>query len=133
MRVDLSTCSFQVHPEWDVTRLPDRLMLSAAEDGGELELSYSFKEHGKVTQAELQTCVTQLGRELAPAEKVSFGPFSGLRVAGFDDPLCVCWWFLSSGPMLLRGFYNGWQRASETERAQIEQMLSTMRRDATLG
>lgn len=130
MRVGLSAWSMQLHPDWDATREPLRLQLSAAEDGGELELSCSLKEHGKVSQIELRECIAQLNRTLEPEQKVEYGPFSGLRVAGSDEPLGVCWWFLASGPLLLRGFYNGWQRASATEREQIEAMLATLQRES---
>ena len=127
MRVGLSAWSMQLHPNWDATENPDGLQLSAAEEGGELDLSSGLKECGKVTLLEMRERIAELPGQWPEPESVSYGAFKGFRLGGNDDGLFMTWWFLASGPLLLRARYNGLPRCSEAELQQIEAMLATIR------
>ena len=127
MRVGLSIWSIQVHPEWDAAESLERLVISAAETGGDLELVSSLKLDGAVLPEDLESEVPERWQ---PAVPVLCGVFSGLRYGGDDDGLHMVWWELARGPLRLRAFFNGLPRHSATEVAQVEAMLGTLRLDA---
>lgn len=126
MRVGLSIWSIQVHPEWDAAESLDRIVISAAETGGDLELVSGLKLDGAVSLEDLESEVPARWQPAVPAR---CGAFSGLRYGGDDEGLHTVWWALSSGPLRLRVFFNGLPRHSATEVAQAQAMLSTLRID----
>lgn len=125
MRIGLAGWSLQLHPQWDVAESIDRLLISAAEEGGDLELMSSLKFGGVVTLKDLRA-LAPIPERWRPA-RVEYGRFHGLRYGGDDDGLHMVWWRLACGPLLLRAFFNGLPRFAATEVAQAEAMLATLR------
>lgn len=133
MRVGLPGWSLALDPGWDAEpRLVD-LLLSASEEGGELEFSALLRESGAVTAAELRAAAAQPPGPWSEPEAVQYGVFEGLRRSGEEDGLAFRFWVLAQGRLLLRVAYNGLPRCSAAELAQAEAMLQTLRPEAVLG
>ncbi len=132
MRVGASGWSIQVHPQWDAEEALDRILISAAEEGGDLELKTRVKLDGPVTGADLDA-LDAIPDRWRPAVEVQCGVFRGLRYGGDDDGLHMVWWRLACGPVMLRAFFNGLPRHAAVEVAQVEAMLATLRLETQIA
>lgn len=132
MRVGLPGWSLQLDPGWDAETTPMSLLLSAAEEGGELELGQAHLASGIVCEADLRAAAAAVPGPWSALEPVQYGSFAGLVMSGTEDGLAFRWWFLGQGALLLRAAYNGLPRCSAVELAQCEAMLATLRPERVL-
>lgn len=131
MRVGYPSWSIEAPDSWRVTEHPECLTLELSDEAA-LQLSSAQKKSGEVTEQDLFFSKDNRGG-WGKHRNTELGEFIGIVYEYQEDETTWIRWFLRNASTLLFVTYNGTKQAANNERAEVNQILSTLRVEALRG
>jgi hypothetical protein len=115
-----------VLPPWQLEKADQCVEITQPEGIGALHISAAQKDHGNVSESDLQEFTTKELPEDVQLATASFGKFFGYGASYTDRHTDIFWkkWWLGCGAVMLYVTYNCSRGDEEFELAQVESLLT---------